>query len=52
MESDIAEWLKTLKEKRWVESAWFSRGKIKFRSKNDSMIMELKGWMDLQNIYD
>lgn len=43
---------KKRKEKRSVESAWFSNDKIKFKLKHDSRIMELKGWMDLQNIHD
>ena len=52
MAPDIAKRLKKLKEKRSVESAWFSNGKIKFKLKDDSRILELKGWMDLQNIHD
>ena len=50
MASDIAKRLKRLKEKKSVESAWFSNGKVKYKLKNDSNIFELQGWMDLQII--
>ena len=49
---DIAKRLKKLKEKGSVELSWFSNGKIKFKLKHDSRILELKGWMDLHNIHD
>ena len=50
MAPDIAKRLKKLKEKRSVDTACFSNGKIKFKLKDDSRIMELGGWASLQNI--
>lgn len=50
MAHDLAKRLKKLKERRSVETAWFTNGKIKYKLKDDARVMELKGWMDLQNI--
>ena len=50
MAHDLAKRLKKLKEKRSVDTAWFSNGKIKFKFKDGPRIMELKGWMELDNI--
>ena len=51
MAPDIAKRLTKLKEKRSVESSC-SNGKIKFKLKDDSRILELKDSMDLQNVHD
>ena len=47
---DLAKRLKAIKEKRSVESAWFANGKIKYKLKNNTRVMELKGWIDLRDI--
>ena len=50
MAQDLAKRLKAIKEKRSVESAWFTNGKIKYKLRNDTRVMELKGWIDLRDI--
>ena len=50
MAQDLAKRLKAIKEKRSVKSAWFTNGKIKYKLKNDTRVMELKGWIDLRDI--
>ena len=50
MPPDLAKRLKKLKERRSVETAWFSNGKIKYKLKDDTRVLELRGWMDLQHI--
>ena len=50
MGPDLAKRLKRLKEKRSVETAWFSDGKIKYKYKDDPKVLELGGWMALHNI--
>ena len=50
MAQDLAKRLKRLKEKRSVETAWFTNGRIKYKFKNDARVMELKGWIDLKDI--
>ena len=50
MAHDLAQRLKRLKEKRSVETAWFTNGKIKYKLKDDARVMELKGWIELHNI--
>lgn len=47
MAQDLAKHLKAIKEKHSVESMWFTNGKIKYKLKNDTRVMELKGWIDL-----
>lgn len=50
MAPDLAKRLRRLKEKRSVEAAWFSDGKIKYKYKDDPKVMELGEWMALHNI--
>ena len=50
MAPDLAKRLKRLKDKSSVKTAWFSNGKIKFKYKDDTRVMELQGWMALNDI--
>ena len=50
MTQHLAKRLKAIKEKRSVESAWFTTSEIKYKLKNDTRVMGLKGWIDLSHI--
>ena len=50
MAPDLSKRLKRLKDKSSVETAWVSNGKIKFKYKDDTRVMELQGWMALNDI--
>lgn len=41
MVSNLVNCLKELKRKELIESAWFFNGKIKYKLKDDFMVMEI-----------
>ena len=47
MASDLGKRLKERKNKKSVESAWFTNNKIKHKLKDDPRVKELQSWMDL-----
>ena len=50
MASDLAKRLKRVKEKRSVENAWFTNGKIKYNQYDDPRVKEIRSWNDISNI--
>ena len=50
MASDLAKRLKRVKEKRSVENAWFTNGKIKYKQYDDPRVKEIRSWNDISKI--
>lgn len=50
MADDILKRLKELKCKRSVESSWFSKGKIRYKQRDDPQVKEIRSWRDIANI--
>ena len=50
MADDIAKRLKELRNKRSVESSWFTNGKIKYKQCGDPRIKEIRSWRDIANL--
>ena len=51
MASDLAKRLKRVKERRSVENAWFTNGKIKYKQHGDPRVKEVRSWNDINNIH-